>query len=588
MLTLTPQIFANSAGLPSATAVASGQANSNSGQFDSILQTILGASAPAAGNAALQTVPGPGFESPALGTQFSFAQLNTIMQKLGKALEAAAQGSGAGQADLMHVMQEVLAPEEIDFLQAMLTVGSPITDSLTANACHLTGEINNDSAQLSSTEIEALLRSIEQLSAGITKILQQAGYGPQEQALPTPEDQQPLAGGEAEKMLGRLAQLRDTMQTAHAELMIKSERLTAATEAGATMPKSPPQNAEKVPATVQQQAFCAATASAAGQAETEPLKALTLTLEEMLNLKLGSQSSDSEESQSATKAGADLLTVVKEGNGIAAQGDFAGSGKQGSLLSQTLQNKAMLLSAQQTGSTSKQPTAAFLGDLELMRVLSNHTDRTINESQLSQLQFIAAAEAKTAATCRVARQPSAVQNILPVEQGAPAQTGQAVQSEHAAKAPAAEQTSQPALLNQVAERIATGIRRGESRLTLQIHPPSLGKVHIDLAIRNNQLRAVIIAETAQAKMLLDAHLDQLKACLENQNLDVSKVSVEVGYDERQFASTLREQRDQERRSMMQYADGIDESQRARPEQEAAAISSAALYTRGGSTVNLFA
>lgn len=581
MLTLAPQIFANSAGPAPLTAGASGLAGNNNGQFESILQTILGTSATANSNGAQQTVPG--LQNHFLGTQSPLAQLNAIMQKLGKALEANAQRSGAGQTDLVSVLQEALTPEEAALLQAALRSNSPSMDSPTANMLNLTDDAISGWTSGSSKEIDACLRVIEQIIAGITNILQQAGYGQMEQTVPGMEGQQALAGAEPEKMLSMLAQLRDTLQAAQAELMIKSEILTAGTEAGATISQPQPQGAEKVPVPVQPQALL----TAAAQAETEPPKPLPLTLAEMLNLRLGPQSSDGEESPPATKAGADLLTVLKEGVGIATQGDLTGSGKQGSLLSQALQNKSML-GAYQQGSTARQPAAAFFSDLELLRVLSSHTDEAVREPQLTQLQFFAEADAKISAAGRPMRQPSAVQNIMPIDEGVQNQNGQSAKAEHAVKAPAAEQTSQPAILSQVADRIVAGIRRGESRLTLQIHPPSLGKVNIDLSIKNNQLRAIIIAETVQAKMLLDANLDQLKACLESQSLDVEKVSVEVGYDDRQFASTLREQRDRERRSMMSSADGIDESQRVRAEQQAAAMASAALYARGGSTVDLFA
>lgn len=107
------------------------------------------------------------------------------------------------------------------------------------------------------------------------------------------------------------------------------------------------------------------------------------------------------------------------------------------------------------------------------------------------------------------------------------------------------------VIHEITDRINMGVKRGEFRLALQIHPPSLGKVHVELSMKDNQLRAMIMAESTQAKQLLDANIDQLKTCLENQNIEIEKISVHVSPENKQFASFLKEQKNRGKKSMME-------------------------------------
>jgi len=315
---------------------------------------------------------------------------------------------------------------------------------------------------------------------------------------------------------------------------------------------------------------------------------MLLSPEDLLTLRPGPQGGADGEGLWADELPADTLQALKDAGGLSSQGGFAESGRQGSLYSLALLSKAGLLSAYQQGRAAQQPTAGFLSDLELMKVFAEHSQEAEQGPLLSQLHSMAEAEGKIAGAGRAGRQASAAENILPTEEGAQAQTGQSAKAEPTLKPLASGQTNQAAVLSQVVERIVIGLRRNESRLSLQIHPPSLGKVNIDLAVRNNQLRAVIFAETAQAKMLLDANLDQLKACLESQNLDVEKVSVEVGSDDRQFASLLREQREQERRHVPASGSDLEEACQALPADNDTRVSIYDAYRGSRSTVDLFA
>jgi len=102
--------------------------------------------------------------------------------------------------------------------------------------------------------------------------------------------------------------------------------------------------------------------------------------------------------------------------------------------------------------------------------------------------------------------------------------------------------NQSSLLNQVSEKVNFAINRGESKVTIQLNPPELGKINVNLTMRNNQLQAVMVAESVQVKNILDLNMNQLKVALEGQNIEVDKVSVFVGNEDSNFASFLREQK----------------------------------------------
>ena len=88
-------------------------------------------------------------------------------------------------------------------------------------------------------------------------------------------------------------------------------------------------------------------------------------------------------------------------------------------------------------------------------------------------------------------------------------------------------------------------QRGRS-VTIQMDPPELGKVSVEMVVRNNQLRAVIVAQSDAVKQVLEANIEQLRDNLEMQQISVDKLNVMVGQDGRQFASLLRDHAAQQR------------------------------------------
>ncbi len=88
----------------------------------------------------------------------------------------------------------------------------------------------------------------------------------------------------------------------------------------------------------------------------------------------------------------------------------------------------------------------------------------------------------------------------------------------------------PEPLPKIADRMLFMIRNGEQKSRLQITPPNLGKLDIDITVKNGHIQANLSTENVMVKELLEANLNQLKQQLNNHGLTVDKFEVMVGLE----------------------------------------------------------
>ncbi len=86
------------------------------------------------------------------------------------------------------------------------------------------------------------------------------------------------------------------------------------------------------------------------------------------------------------------------------------------------------------------------------------------------------------------------------------------------------------LLNQVGRQISRSILRGESVVKLQLHPPELGGVKVDMDINGRTLKLGMIIENSSVKELLLSSAHELKQALVEQGIKLDKLDVQVNYD----------------------------------------------------------
>ena len=78
------------------------------------------------------------------------------------------------------------------------------------------------------------------------------------------------------------------------------------------------------------------------------------------------------------------------------------------------------------------------------------------------------------------------------------------------------------------------VSEGENRVSINLHPPELGKIQVELVVKDNHVHARINTENAAVKEVIMTNLDQLKSNIENAGISVTKFDVEVGGFRNQF------------------------------------------------------
>jgi flagellar hook-length control protein FliK len=84
------------------------------------------------------------------------------------------------------------------------------------------------------------------------------------------------------------------------------------------------------------------------------------------------------------------------------------------------------------------------------------------------------------------------------------------------------------VIDRVANEIAGHFRVNQHEAIIQLDPPDLGKIKIDLHVQGDKLQAHIIAEAHESHALLENHLQELRQALQAQSLDVVDMRVSHG------------------------------------------------------------
>jgi len=80
-------------------------------------------------------------------------------------------------------------------------------------------------------------------------------------------------------------------------------------------------------------------------------------------------------------------------------------------------------------------------------------------------------------------------------------------------------------VNRVAEELASQVKLNKREAVIQLDPPELGKIKIDLRIEGDKLEARITAEFYESRVLIESHLQDLRQALRIQHLDLTDVRV---------------------------------------------------------------
>jgi flagellar hook-length control protein FliK len=86
------------------------------------------------------------------------------------------------------------------------------------------------------------------------------------------------------------------------------------------------------------------------------------------------------------------------------------------------------------------------------------------------------------------------------------------------------------VVRQVAFNLNQMAARQLSSLRMELKPPAMGEITMELAVKDGAVKASLVAETVAAKKALEAGIEQLKQELVNQGLKVEQISISVQPD----------------------------------------------------------
>ena len=81
------------------------------------------------------------------------------------------------------------------------------------------------------------------------------------------------------------------------------------------------------------------------------------------------------------------------------------------------------------------------------------------------------------------------------------------------------------LIAQVAERLTPSLSKGSGRVTITLSPESLGKLDLDILVRENRVQVVLTAENRGVQQILQGHAGHLKEMFQQQGLQMEGFNV---------------------------------------------------------------
>ncbi|MCA1905407.1 MAG: flagellar hook-length control protein FliK [Desulfarculus sp.] len=116
------------------------------------------------------------------------------------------------------------------------------------------------------------------------------------------------------------------------------------------------------------------------------------------------------------------------------------------------------------------------------------------------------------------------------------QAGAGERAQAAGTSAAAARVLPSYVTRQVGEQMAQMVAKQQTSLRLELKPPTLGELQVELSVKDGVVKATLTAETVAAKQALESGLDQLKQQLTAQGLKIDSLEVAINPDaERQHA-----------------------------------------------------
>lgn len=85
------------------------------------------------------------------------------------------------------------------------------------------------------------------------------------------------------------------------------------------------------------------------------------------------------------------------------------------------------------------------------------------------------------------------------------------------------------VVNQVGRQMAFAIRRGENQVRVQLKPPNLGSIQLDMVMKDYVLKVAMITEHHAVKELLMSHVHELREALVEQGVELQRIDINIDH-----------------------------------------------------------
>ena len=116
------------------------------------------------------------------------------------------------------------------------------------------------------------------------------------------------------------------------------------------------------------------------------------------------------------------------------------------------------------------------------------------------------------------------------------------------------------IINQIRTEIKEAAANDGGRIKITLNPPSLGKLEMDVTVRNGKIEVVLVADNKDVQQTLNNHIDKLKGSLQTQGLTIERCDVFLQDKQEGFNRFLGNQAFHQDRSGSQREEGKSEQE----------------------------
>ncbi len=84
-----------------------------------------------------------------------------------------------------------------------------------------------------------------------------------------------------------------------------------------------------------------------------------------------------------------------------------------------------------------------------------------------------------------------------------------------------------AVMSQVLDGAVEVLRNGSGRVALTLQPPQLGTLDLDVAVKDNRVTMIMLADNQEVKQMLQSGMDDLRNALQDKGFQIDRLEVLV-------------------------------------------------------------